>query len=217
MSERMATSGYFVEKTFVHVCRKSPTSPGLNRSTFLKRPAQYRGLQREPLLGWSEALRGSGVVEPTDQELEACLFLEELNDTGKAEDDIIFAVEDAQEVLAKLRPPVEWEIVWARRVDVAIPDAPPPDTTLLGYEPSEFYPPTCYSPVANSLFLTVFDELKPSPEQELRLKVHYDKLNKWGLFDTRIEAEEYLKAFFALLPDEKYYAYYITEVRAVAG
>jgi hypothetical protein len=200
MPERMATSGYLIEKTFAHVCRKSPTSPGLNRSAFLNRPAQYRGLQREPLVGWSEALRGSGVVEPTDQELEACLFLEELNDTGKAEDDIIFALEDAQEVLARLKPPVEWEIVWARRVDVAIPDAPPPDTTLLGYEPSEFYPPTCYSPIANSRFFTVFDELKPSPEQELRLQAHYDKLNESGLFCTQAETEEYRRAFRMALP-----------------
>ncbi len=217
MPERMATSGYLIEKTFDHVCRKSQTSPGLNQSTFFNRPAQYRGLQREPLLGWPEALRGSGVVEPTDQELEACLFLEELNDTGKAEDDIIFALEDAKRVLAKLKPPVEWEIVWARRMDVEVPDSPPAGTMLLGYEPGDFPSPTCYSPIANSLFFTVFDELKPNREQELRLKVHYGKLNRWGLFDTRAEAEEYLKAFFALLPDEQHYAYYITEVTAIAG
>ncbi|MGE5296458.1 MAG: hypothetical protein ACM3VT_16685, partial [Solirubrobacterales bacterium] len=111
-------------------------------------------------------------MEPTDQELEACLFLEELNDTGKAEDDIIFALEDARKVLAKLKPPAEWEIVWARLVDLEIPDEPPCGTTLLGYEPSDFPSSTCYSPIANSLFFTVFDELKPSPEQELRLKVH---------------------------------------------
>jgi hypothetical protein len=102
-------------------------------------------------------------------------------------------------------------------MDVDVPDSPPAGTMLLGYEPGSFSPPTCYSPIANSLFFTVLEESKPSREQDLRLKTHYDKLNEWSLFDTRIEAEEYLKAFFALLPDETYYAYYITEVRAVAG
>ncbi|HSV99163.1 MAG TPA: hypothetical protein VLI39_03260 [Sedimentisphaerales bacterium] len=216
MSERAATSGYLIEKTFAHACRKSQTSPGLSQSTFSNRPAQYRGLQREPLLGWSEALRGSGVVEPTDQELEACLFLEGLNHTGKAEDDVICALEDARRVLAKLKTPVEWEIVWARCMDMDVPDSPPAGTVLLGYEPGEFYPPTCLSPIANSLFFTEFAELRLSREQDLQLKEHYDKLNEWGLFDTQAEAEEYLKAFFTLLPDEQRYAHYMIEVRAIA-
>jgi hypothetical protein len=35
------------------------------------------------------------------------------------------------------------------------------------------------------------------------------------LFDTPTDAEEYLKAFRSLFPDEQRYAYYATEVRAV--
>lgn len=216
MPDYTATSGYLIEKTFAHACRRSQTRRRPSQSTLFNRPAQYRGLQREPLLGWLEALRGSGVVEPTDQELEACLFLEGLNRAGKAEDDVIFALEDARRVLARLKPPIEWEIVWARIMDVDVPDSPPAGTLLLGYEPGEFYPPTCLSPIANSLFFTEFAELRLSREQDVQLKKHYDRLNEWGLFDTQAEAEEYLKAFFTLLPDEQHYAYYMIEVRAIA-
>lgn len=230
MTERMATSGYLIEKTFARMCREYLSALAKWRPTQVnaggystprtdvppeQMTKQYRGLQREPVQGWLEALRGSGVVEPTDQELDAGLFLEELAKTGKAADDIIFALEDARRLVAKIEPPVEREIVWGRRMDVG--DTPPPETVLLGYEPSQFYPPTCDSAVAEGLFFTY---PMPNDREGSRLKAHHDKLNRWGLFNRPTEAEEYLAAYLASLPpdwDQHLYDYYVTEVRAVAG
>jgi hypothetical protein len=228
MPERTATSGYFIEKTFVRMCReylsalakwrpKQVNAGGYSTPRADVPPKQmtkqYRGLQREPIQGWLEVLRGSGVVEPTDQELAASLFLEELAKAGKVADDIIFALEDARKLVAKIEPPVEREIVWARRMDGG--DIPPPETVLLGYEPSQFYPPTRDSAVAAGLFFTY---PMPNDREGSRLKAHHDKLNQWGLFDTPAEAEEYLVAYLASLPpdwDEHLYHYYVTEVRAI--
>jgi len=216
MKECMVTSGCLIEMTFARMCRGFPGEHRRHYADLLNRSMQYRGLQREPLLGWMEAWRGSGVVEPTDQELEACLFLDELEDAGRAQCDIILALEDAKELIRRIQPPVEREIIWTRCLDVDNPDAPPPGTVLLGYEPDEFYPPICYSPIANCLFFTVFPERKPCPEEGRQFRTHYDKLNRWGLFDTRADAEEYLRACYSLFPDEQRYACYMMEVRAVA-
>jgi hypothetical protein len=223
------TSGFLIEKTFARVCREylawlaQIRSHRLNKGYYStprtdvppeQMPKQYRGLQREPMQAWDEILRGSGVVEPTDQELEASLFFLELEKAGKAADDFIFAPEDARELLGKVAPPVELEIVWARRMDVA--DEPPLETVLLGYEPSAFYPPTCDSAVAGGMF---FGGPVPNDEEGLRLKAFHEKLNKWGLFDTPTDAEQYLEAYLSLVPpdwDEHKYTYYTTEVRAIA-
>lgn len=228
MPDYTATSGYLIEKTFARMCREYLTALKEHRSKRLNRgwystprtdvppeqmAKQYRGLHREPIQGWLEVLRGSGVVEPTNQELEASLFLEELMKAGKAADDIIFTLEDARELVAKIEAPVEREIVWARQLDAG--DAPPSGTVLLGYEACQFYPPGCESAVAEGLFFTY---PTPNDVDGLQLKRYHDRLNRWGLFDTPAEAEEYLTAYLATLPtdwDEHLYDYRTAEVRAV--
>jgi hypothetical protein len=145
--ERTTTSGFFIEKTFERMCREFLAGSSLFEPHLLNIGAystprtdvppeqmtkQYRGLQRGPLQTWVELLHGSGVVEPTDQELAACLFMTELEKAGKVSDDITLALEDAREVLKKIDPPVEREIIWARRMDAD--DKAPPGTVLLGYE-----------------------------------------------------------------------------------
>jgi hypothetical protein len=230
MCEEMVTSGFFMEKTFARMYREFLDVRGRFRPHLLntggystprtdippeQAPKQYRGVQREPIQGWVEALRGSGVGEPTDQELEASLFLTELERAGRALDDIIVAWEDAHEVLGKIEPPVEREIIWARRMDAS--DAPPPGAVLLGYEPSTFYLPTCDSAIAEGFFFTYPGS---NDEDGTRLKAYHDKLNRWGLFDSPSDAQQYLKAYLAILPqdwDQHRYRYCTTEVRATAS
>ena len=80
-----ATSGYFIKETFARICRELLTGHELCAADFVKRigysiprvdmppeqmPRQYRGLQREPMLGWVREFDDSGVVEPTEEELE---------------------------------------------------------------------------------------------------------------------------------------------------
>jgi hypothetical protein len=228
MDECTVTSGFLIEKTFARMCRECLAGIERGWPHLLDKggystphsdvrpeqmPKQYRGLHREPIQGWAETLRDSGVVEPTDQELAASLFLDELNAAGKAADDFIFALDDAKKLLQMIGPPVEREIIWAKRMDAA--DPAPPETVLLGYEPSAFYPPDCNSAVAEGMFFTRWiRECEESPQ----LKVHHAKLNRWGLFGTPIEAEQYLQAYLSSLPtdwDERRYTYYTTEVRAL--
>ena len=229
MDRCTATSGFLIEKTFTRMCREFLTTRERCRPYLLNKgrystprtdvppeqmPKQYRGLQREPLQGWVELLRGSGVVEPADDELEASLFLEELLKVEKAECDIIFTLADVQEVITKIKPPVEREIVWARRMDGG--DSPPPGAELLGYEPSTFYPPTCESAVAEGMFFTYPVDFE---EELARLEGYHEKLNPWGLFDDPSDAEDYLEVYLSCLPpswDQHLYAYYIVEVRSTA-
>jgi hypothetical protein len=228
MAEDTTTSGFFIEKTFARMYREFLAMQRqfhpdrLNKGRYStprtdvppeQAPKQYRGLQREPLQAWIELLRGSGVVEPTDQELAACLFMTELEKAGKVVDDIILTLEDAIEVLKKVEPPVELEIIWARRMDAD--DEAPPRTVLLGYESNTFYPPTCDSPIAEGMFFT-------SPgshdEEGSRFRVYHEKLNRHGLFDTPSDAEQYLKDWLSFLPpttDPHYYKYYSIEVRGL--
>jgi hypothetical protein len=110
MYDYTVTSGFLIEKTFARMCREflpklEHLRPDLLNKGSYSRPRtdvppgqmekQYRGLQREPMQGWVEEPRGWGVVEPTEQELAASLFLTELDKAGKAGDDFVFALEDA--------------------------------------------------------------------------------------------------------------------------
>jgi hypothetical protein len=229
MDELTTTSGFLIEKTFERMYREFLADQRQWRPHLLNTgaystpradvppeqvPKQYRGLQREPMQDWLEALRGSGVVEPTDQELAASLFLTELERAGKVVDDIILTLEDAIEVLKKIEPPVEREIIWARRMDAD--DEAPPGTVLLGYDPSMFYLPTCTSAIAEGMFFTYPGSYD---EEGSRFRVYHEKLNRWGLFDAPSDAEQYLKDYLSFLPpgwDQQRDTYYIAEVRALA-
>ncbi|MBN1362336.1 MAG: hypothetical protein JW993_17205 [Sedimentisphaerales bacterium] len=230
MYDHTVTSGFLIEKTFARMCREflnrlKHFRPDLVNKSFYswprtdvppeQMPKQYRGLQREPIQGWMEELRGSGVVEPTEQELEASLFLTELERADKADHDFIFALPDAQALLQMIPPPLEREIIWARRMDAG--DEPPRETELLGYEPSGFLTPCCESALADWMF---FNYGSIPDEDGSKLREYHEKLNRWGLFDSPVDAERYLGAFLSFVPaDREWHRYnnYITEVRVVEG
>jgi hypothetical protein len=229
MDEDIVTSGFLIEKTFGRMCRDylaemeqlRPDLEGKGGYSTPRRavapeemPKQYRGLQREPLQGWTEALRGSGVVEPTEQELEASLFLDELETTERAKEDFILSLEDAKEVMGKIVPPVEREIIWARRMEAS--DPPLAGAALLGYEPTNFWTPCCYSAIAEGMFFTYPTGMDVDG---LLLQAYHEKLNKWGLFDTPDDAERYLEVYLSSVPpdwDAHRSPYYTVEVRALA-
>ena len=176
-------------------------------------PGRYRGVARDPIEPWNEIFRGAGLFdEPTEQELAAFLFMTELRESGKADGFFIFAADDARKLFEMIRPPVEREIIWARRMDRT--DAPPPETVVLGYEPIDFNGDftsltTCVAFFRYRLTTDIDDP------DGMRAKVHYARLNKWGLFDTPVHAQEYLDSF-PLLPEHERRDQ-IAEVRAFAG
>ena len=228
MHNYTVTSGYLIEKTFGRMYREyvdwlTRRRPDrLNKRGYAwpyagicpdQMAKQYRGLQREPMQDWGACLFDSGPVEPTQQEFAASVFLAELESAGRFDDDFAVSLEDAVEVLRKIPAPVEREIIWARRMDAR--DNPPPGTVLLGYEPSQFYPPECISPIAEWMFYSDSAELDP---EGTVFRFYFDKLNQWGLFDTQADAHEYLDAYLAFVPtdsDAHLYQHYIVEVRSV--
>ncbi len=209
MHDYSVTSGFLIEKTFARMCREFLVElkhfrPDLvNKGLYSwprtdippeEMPKQYRGLQRQPLQGWIEKLRGSGVVEPTEQELAASVYLTELERADEANVDFILALADAQALLQTIPPPVEREIIWARRMDAD--DQAPPETTLLGYEPSGFFTPCCESAIAEWMFFNTC----PLSDDGWWFREYHEKLNRWGLFDSPSDAECYLEAYLSFVP-----------------
>lgn len=215
------TAGFLVVKTFERMYRDHLATLDKLREVDSRdprdpmplelMPGKYRGIARDPIQPWYECFRGAGVFEePTEQELEASLFLTELTDSGKAEGWFIFAEDDARKLLAMIRPPVEREIMWAKRVHKV--DPPPPETVVLGYEPIDFNGDFS-SLVTGGAFFRYFRTVDMEDPDGMRAKVHHARLNKSGLFDTPAHAQEYA-ASFPLLPEHER-PDHIAEVRAV--
>lgn len=174
-------------------------------------PGKYRGVARDPFEPWNENFRGMGLFdEPTKQERAANLFLNELCESGKAEGFFIFAMDDARKIFDMILPPVEREIIWARRVDRD--DPPPPETTILGYEPIDFYGDFSSLIAGVAFFLRSLNPTIDDPDG-MRARIHYARLNQWGLFNKPDDAHKYVDSF-PLLPEHER-PKHIVEVRSV--
>ncbi|MHC4145555.1 MAG: hypothetical protein ACYSWW_21535 [Planctomycetota bacterium] len=173
-------------------------------------PGKYRGVARDPIEPWFEIFRGAGLFdEPTEQELAASLFMTELSESGKAEGFFILALDDARKPFGMIQPPVEREIIWARRMDRA--DTPPPETVFLGYEPIDFEGD--FSSIITSVVF--FRYRQGSDPAGKYAKILHAKLNKWGLFDTATDAQDYVDSFPLRELPELDRPRHIAEVRAV--
>jgi len=221
-------AGFLVVKTFERVYLEYQSyvkdyEPHLLDKPIYSRPRRaaplqqvkkrYRGIDRDPIQPWDDRLRGSGVEEPTEQELAASVFMADLMRSGREHDDFILDVKDAVRLLEMIAPPVEREIIWARRMDRDV--VPPPGTVLWGYEPTEFYPSNHESLVRFCLFFPGRD----TPDLEGPGFETYDAmLNQWGLFNTPSLAQEFYDLSISnarrlgVRPDE---GFYITEVRGM--
>ncbi|MHC4540940.1 MAG: hypothetical protein ACYTEK_24430 [Planctomycetota bacterium] len=214
------TSGFLIVKTFERMCREYPAKFERCRKAYPEithnlipleqMPGQYRGVARDPIEPWIEAFHGAGLFdEPTEQELAASLFKTKLREAGKAEGFFIFALDDARELFGMIDPPVEREIIWARRTDRD--DAPPAETEILGYEPIDF-DGDFSSLIADVAFFRTLVNADIDDPDGTRSRIHYAKFNKWGLFDAPSDAHEYVDSF-PLLPEHER-PRHIAEVRA---
>ena len=215
------TSGFLIVKTFDRMYHeylvrfeewRKIEQPSAQPRRLEQMPGKYRGIDREPIQPWLEEFRGTGVAEPTEQELDVSLYMEELTKSGKADKDFFFLLDDAKKLIEMIPPPVEREIVWARRIDKD--DEPPLGSTILGYDPTEFYTPNHSSIIAYTIFFPyrIGPDLK-DPKGE-RAKIYYPKLNKYGLFDKPDHAREFVDSF-PLLPEHER-PDYVAEIRALA-
>ena len=213
------TAGFLVAKTFERSCREYLATIEQLRQTRNKdvfpispdqMPGKYRGIARDPIQPWVEGLRDTGLVEPTEEELAASLFMGELTESRKEDGDFVFAFNDARKMLEMIPPPSEREIIWARRMDRG--DLPPPETVVLGYEPTEFFGSDHSSLIASCAFFRHWRRVHGDDEKRMCFKALHAKLNTWGLFDTPANAEQYLDSCPLLEPGERLY---IVEIRSV--
>jgi hypothetical protein len=204
------TSGFLVVKTFERMYRDylikfekyRKVQPRATYGPILleQMPGKYRGVARDPIEPWIEEFRGSGMFEePTEQELAASLFIKDLADAEKAEGWFIFELDNARKMFTMIRPPVEREIIWARRMDKK--DPPPPGTEIMGYEPIDF-DGDFSSLIAGVLFFRYVWNADCDDPDGTRAKNYYSRLNKWGLFDTPGLARQYVDSF-PLLPEHE--------------
>ena len=203
------TAGFLVVKTFERMYRQYLTKfkewwqvehPNDEHILLEQMPGKYRGVARDPMEPWFECFRGAGVFEEPTQ----------LSDSGKAEGFFIFALDDAKKLFGMIWPPVEREIIWARRMDKD--DPPPPKTAILGYEPIDF-DGDFSSLIAHVLFFRYSWTADLDDPDGIRAKIHYTRLNKWGLFDTPTYARQYVDSFPLLPAHER--PDHIAEIRTV--
>ncbi len=215
------TSGFLIVKTFERMYRDylikferyKKVSPAVTYGPILleQMPGKYRGVARDPIEPWIEDFRGSGMIEePIEQELDASLFIKELADAGKAKFWYIYKLDDARKLLLMIRPPVEREIIWVRRMDKN--DTPPSGTEILGYEPIQFNGDFS-SLIAHVLFFRYAWTADCDDPDGARAKNYYSRLNNWGLFDIPELARRYVDSF-PLVPDHEL-PDHIAEVRIV--
>lgn len=213
------TDGFLVVKTFERMCREYLATIEQLRQTRNtdvfpilpeQMPGKYRGIARDPIQPWVEGLRDTGLDEPTEEELAASLFMGELTESRKQDGDFIFALNDARKLFEMIPPRAEREIIWARRMDRG--DLPPPETAVLGYEPTEFFGSDHSSLIASCAFFRYWRRAHGDDEKKMRFKALHARLNTWGLFDTPAQAEQYLDSCPLLEPGERLY---IAEIRSV--
>ncbi len=213
------TAGFLVVKTFERMCCEYLATIERLRQTRDKdvfpippeqMPRKYRGIARDPIQPWIEDLRATGLEEPTEKELTASLFMDELMKSRKADEDFIFALNDSRKLLEMIPSPTEREIIWVRRMDCG--DLPPPETTVLGYEPTEFFGSDHSSLIADIAFFRYWRGAHVDDQKKMRFKALHARLNTWGLFDTPADAKEYMDSCPLLESDEKLY---VAEIRSV--
>ncbi len=162
---------------------------------------QYAGIDRVAL-----TLQPNGAYPEID-ELDALVMLEQLEQTGRAKGDFIFGANDAQRVYSTVQERERWDMIWAARTDVDA--AEPPRGTLLGFEPSYFYPDH-FSAIADCM---CFPRWHRCDREGTLFREYFERLNSHALFDTAPEAEDYLD-FYLSLPWTEHDDYHITKVIA---
>lgn len=182
---------------------------------FSDRP-QYRGMGRSWLYGMdlkqmAERLRGNSTAVPLDQRAAALamngLSAHDRWDNEWTSNDILTSMRDACTVYLTLGEPRHWEIIWVRLADRRAKN--PPQSMRLGYEPAHF-------PMNDTSQL--WDSMRYGPgdaSARTLLANQHSRLNRFGLFSSRQEADEFQRLYRSL-GDTGSEEFSIVEVRALS-
>ncbi len=176
-------------------------------------PRKYRGLDREPLMGFSleemaHLLRGDPSVFPIP-ERAATLAMHSVNSEIDWGSHLLLSMEDARDVYLTLGEPKDWEIIWVQLSDDRV--KPPPQTILLGFEPTSF-PEGYFSALCDCM---CFPRWHGTDEEGALFIEYHARLNSHALFDSPRDAENFLR-FYRSLDWTESGEYSIVEIHALS-
>ncbi|HLO18354.1 MAG TPA: hypothetical protein VK206_26210 [Anaerolineales bacterium] len=166
---------------FIYAIPRKGADPNSNEK-------RYHGISRGALEAWHEELRGAPHIE-VPEDFRAAAALRVLEDNGLADLDFVFNYTDAHDIFSKLDHPDSWELIWAANADSQV--AEPPNTRLLGFEPTWFYGDH-FSAIADSM---CFPEWHGPDEDGTLFRDSFSRLNEYGLFPSPALAKDFLEFY----------------------
>ncbi len=140
-------------------------------------PVKYHGLDRDPLQAYK-----------FKEALAAEIRMAELEKLDRCVGAYLFDPHDVEEVLGWVEEeiPGTYEVAWARRVNAA--KTPPDFYMRLGYEAS-WFPDGYFSASCDCL---CFPRWHGTDPMGILFNNHFLRLNKYGLFDSAVEASNFI-------------------------
>ncbi len=140
---------------------------------------QYRGLDRDAL-------------DPYDKsEKLAEIRLSELEETGDCIDGFVFDKKLLESVVSYLENPEQYEVIWSRIVDCE--SSIPKGYSSVGFEPTYF----SGDHFSASCDCMMIPRWHGSDEHGTLFKDHFEKLNRYGLFQAPKVASEFLEYYLS--------------------
>ncbi len=192
-------SAFLVVKTFARLYRDYAGRYALARDVYAmprtdKGPddatLRYRGLDRDPLYALHRYAERNLMSEGMSYHL-AEVRIAELEAEGHADNMYIAAYEDAIDVCGWIdeRERGNYEIIWARVAGSA--RRVPSGYRFAGFEPS-YFPDGCFSASCDCM---LFPRWHGTDEGGQLFAPFFRRLNQHGLFETRADAEEFLRYY----------------------
>ncbi|MBN1758878.1 MAG: hypothetical protein JW863_11200 [Chitinispirillaceae bacterium] len=141
---------------------------------------QYRGLDRDALDAYK------------DSDNLAEIQMEELEKSGKCDDGFLFDLTIAREIQELLKEKItEYEIIWTRIEGIDI--APPDGFKSIGFEPS-FFVGDHFSASSDCM---IIPRWHGTDDEGTLFSKYFDKLNRYGLFESPEEAKSFLDYYLS--------------------
>lgn len=181
-------SGFLIVKTFPRLYRDYAERYNLSRDLYAiprvdKGPEhyriQYRGLDRDALHPWD------------DSEILSEIRMAELEEEGKCHDGFLFDLVEVQDVLEFLEDRQYYEVIWTRIVHSQAPA--PKGYRSVGFEPSYF----TSDHFSASCDCMLFPRWHGTDEEGTLFMTHFQKLNRYGLFNAPEEATSFLDYYLS--------------------
>jgi hypothetical protein len=149
---------------------------------------KYRGTDREPLEGLSlEVMARIIRNNPSSIDINERAAMLAIHYLTQGEHGLpFFTLDQVRDVYLTLGNPTKWEIIWVSIYQADI--EPPPQTSLLGYEPC-WFPDDGFSAICDCM---CFPRWHGTDEEGTLFAGFHARLNENGLFNSPYDAKEFL-------------------------